>query len=301
VLGPLALLAGVGVEIAVLRSSATDLEWLAPILAGAGVAGAAALAFALSATARRWVLIGALGVLLLAPAVWSVQTLGHATSGTFPAGGPASASGGGPGGGGPGGGGPPGMGGGPGMGAGPGGAAGPGAAAGPNGMAPPGGTAPGMGGADGSGSGALPGPGGSASPGAGGSPGAMGGGGGPFGGDTSSVNAALEYAASHGGGTVAVSSQMGAGRFVSAGADVAAIGGFSGRESQVSIAWLADAVEQGRIRYVLADGGGGLPNDGRVGARDVMAAVAETCTPVSSVDGLYDCSGSVNALRAAAS
>ena len=30
-------------------------------------------------------------MLLLAPAAWAVQTLGHATSGTFPAGGPASA------------------------------------------------------------------------------------------------------------------------------------------------------------------------------------------------------------------
>jgi hypothetical protein len=32
-----------------------------------------------------------LGALLVAPAVWSAQTLGHATDGTFPAGGPAAA------------------------------------------------------------------------------------------------------------------------------------------------------------------------------------------------------------------
>ena len=42
---------------------------------------------------------GALGVLLIGPAIWSVETLGHPTSGTFPAGGPASAPMGGPGGG----------------------------------------------------------------------------------------------------------------------------------------------------------------------------------------------------------
>ena len=43
----------------------------------------------------------ALGALLLAPGAWAVQTLGHATSGTFPAGGPATrAAAGGPGGGG---------------------------------------------------------------------------------------------------------------------------------------------------------------------------------------------------------
>ena len=52
------------------------------------------------ARARR-ALAAALGALLIAPATWSVQTLGHATSGTFPAGGPARAAGGG---GGPGGG-----------------------------------------------------------------------------------------------------------------------------------------------------------------------------------------------------
>ena len=54
----------------------------------------------------RIVATAAVGVLLLAPASWAVQTLGHATSSTFPAGGPTSAQtmgGGGPGGGGGGG------------------------------------------------------------------------------------------------------------------------------------------------------------------------------------------------------
>ena len=51
---------------------------------------------------------------------------------------------------------------------------------------------------------------------------------------------------------------------------------------------------------MLTDGsGGGLPQDGRVGARDVMAAAAEVGTP-TSVDGLYDLSGHAQDLRALA-
>ena len=57
-------------------------------------------------------------------------------------------------------------------------------------------------------------------------------------------------------------------RAVSSGADVAALGGFSGRESEVSLDWLADRVEDGTIRWVLADGeGGGMANDGRTGSQ----------------------------------
>jgi len=78
---------------------------------------------------------------------------------------------------------------------------------------------------------------------------------------------------------------------VRSGADVVGIGGFSGRESQVTIAWLADAVESGRIRYVLMSGGTGLPNDGRTGADAVMAAVQAVGKPVSSASGLYDLQG----------
>ena len=130
-----------------------------------------------------------------------------------------------------------------------------------------------------------------------------GGGGGPgggnmFGGDTSSMTAALEYAAANGGGTIAVSSQSGAaGSLITSGADVAAIGGFSGRESQVTVEWLADAVEQGRIRYVLTEGADGLGNDSRIGSSQVMAAVEQVGTP-TTVDGLYDLSGLADELRA---
>jgi hypothetical protein len=115
-----------------------------------------------------------------------------------------------------------------------------------------------------------------------------GGGGTPFGGDTSSLADAVAYAKANGGGTIAVSSQSGAaGQLITSGADVAAIGGFSGRESEVSVEWLAQAVADGRIRYVLTDGANGLPNDGRTGASEVMAAV-EALGTRTSVDGLYD-------------
>jgi len=212
-------------------------------------------------------------VLLLAPASWAVQTLGHATEGTFPAGGPAQT----------------GFGGGPGRGAG-----------GPGGGgfgAPPGaGTRP-----------AAPPAGAGGRFGGGASPGGAGGGmGGGFGGDTAGLTQAVAYARQHGGGAVAISSQSGAAAsIISSDANVAGIGGFSGRESQVSTTWLADAVRSGRVRWVLAGGSGGFGgNDGRVGSSQVMAAVAKvgrkvTITSGSSTTTLYDLSGRADALAAA--
>lgn len=110
ILGAGAIGAGAITELVVISNSATELGWLVPLI----VIGSAGAAIALCAEApERWraiALAAGFGVLLLAPAIWSAQTLGHATSGTFPAGGPASAS----------------MMGGPGGGGGPGGAVGPG-------------------------------------------------------------------------------------------------------------------------------------------------------------------------------
>jgi len=128
--------------------------------------------------------------------------------------------------------------------------------------------------------------------------GATQGGGNPFGGNSQTLSAAVAYAKENGGGTIAVSSQSGAaGRLIGSGADVAAIGGFSGRESQVSTAWLADAVERGQIRWVLMDTADGIGNDGRIGSSEVMAAVEQVGTPVSGIDGLYDLEGQADALR----
>src|SRR3954447_17526848 len=113
VLAPLAVAAGVVTELAVLHNNPGQLAGLSTLLVVVGVVTAVALAGALPGRTRAILLGIALAVLLIAPASWSVQTLGHATSGTFPAGGPATAGfGGGPGGPGGGPGGPRGFGGG---------------------------------------------------------------------------------------------------------------------------------------------------------------------------------------------
>jgi hypothetical protein len=123
-----------------------------------------------------------------------------------------------------------------------------------------------------------------------------------FGGNSASLTTALAYIKANGGGTLAVSSQSAAAAaIISSDANVAGIGGFSGRESAVTPAWLADEVRQGKIRWVLSDGaGGGLRNDGRTGSTTAMAAVAAACKSVDA-NGvtLYDCAGQSAALAAA--
>ena len=280
-----AVLAGVVTELVVLHGNPGHLSWLPAVLVVLGLAAAVALVALRTRAVRAAVLAAALGLLLLAPASWAVQTLGHATSGTFPAGGPASAGfGGGPAGG-------PGRGGFPG-GAPPGGAAGSAAA---------GSGATGSG-STGSGSSSAGSTGGGFGPGAGGL------GGGPFGGDSAGLAKALAYVTQHGGGTIAVSSQTGAaGAIIQSGAKVAGIGGFSGRESEVDAQWLANAVRNGQIRWVLAGSNNGFGgNDGRVGSSKVMAAVEQvgkkvTITSGSSTITLYDLNGKADALSAIAS
>jgi 4-amino-4-deoxy-L-arabinose transferase-like glycosyltransferase len=268
VLAPLAVAAGIVAEVAILRDNPGELGWVAGLLVVAGAGAIFVLATTLDRRLRAIAVAVALGALLIAPGTWSAQTLGHAASGTFPAGGPpAAALRGGPGGGF----------GGRGAGFGP-----PGAGFGPRGGFGPGG---------GQAGGEFPG---------GGAGGGFSGGG-PFGGTTQSLSEAVAYVQHHGGGTIAVASQTGAaGELISSGAPVAGIGGFSGRESQVSVAWLADAVQSGKIRWLLTTGGGGLRFDGRTGADDVMAVAQKVGTKVSGVSGLYDLQGKAAALRAAA-
>jgi hypothetical protein len=240
-----------------------------------------------------------------------VDTLGHATNGTFPAGGPVSASlDDGPGrfASGRGGfGGPPGrFAGGSGTPLfGPGGGARSGSA---SGTLPPG--AP-PAGAFGGGGFAGGGPGG-AGPGGGPGPGGPGGGGRGFGGNPS-LTSALQYVSQHGGGTIAVSSQSGAAQaIIASGAKVAGIGGFSGRETSVTPQWLAGEVRSGSIRWVLTGGMGfGAARDGRAGSSVAFAAVAQACkrTTYSAAaasgtttfgsttnTALYDCAGRADAL-----
>jgi 4-amino-4-deoxy-L-arabinose transferase-like glycosyltransferase len=349
VAAPLAVLAGVIVELVVRADYPGQLTWLAPVLIVVGALAVLALVAFSSRKLRTAAIGAALAALLAAPAVWAFDTLGHATSGTFPAGGPASAESGGLGGPGGGFGGPGGLGGAGGRGGfgGPAGGSGrlggaPGQAGGPPGAAEagaggtgapqlfgsgqaggtagsaggaPGAVAPGSAGAT---SGTFPGPGGTRG---------FGGGalGAPMGGSVSS--AMLAYVKQHGGGTIAVASQSNAASSIVAGnTNVAGIGGFSGRESDVSVSWLAQEVRSGKIRWVLYEQssggpGGGVRGDTRTGAKTAMAAVARACeavtlassgagtssaTGASSAAGgsgaagtLYDCAGRATALASA--
>jgi hypothetical protein len=302
IVGPLAILAGVAVELAVRGQYPGQLTWLVPVLVVVGAFSALALAASRSRRVRVAAASAAVGALLLAPSVWALDTLGHATSGTFPAGGPASVAS--EGGGGFGGFGGRGGGQGPRAGAkepqlfGPAGPAG-GTGAGP-GFAQRAGPPPGITGGAGGRFG-----------GAGGAPGA----GGAFGGGESSVTTAVSYVKQHGGGTIAVSSQSSAASaIIKSDVEVAGIGGFSGRESEVSTSWLAQEVGAGRIRWVLVNQGrtgGALPGDTRTGSKTAMAAVAKACVRVTlpanststgtgaGASTLYDCQGRAAALTSA--
>jgi hypothetical protein len=305
ILGPIAIASGVAVELVIRGRYPGQLSWLVPFLIAVGALGAAALLVSNARRVRLLAVGSALLALLIAPASWAVDTLGYAASGTFPSGGPASAATG-----------PRGvspgrfgrpfgrlsargglLGGAPGQpplfGGGPGGPLQPGAI----GQGPPGGPSTGLhGGAHalGAGSGSV---------------------GGPFG-DARSIAGVLAYVRRHGGGTIAVSSQSSAAAaIIEKNADVAGIGGFSGRESKVSASWLAEEVRSGRIRWVLAESRAGrpvLPGDTRVGAKPAMSAVVSACRPaaVATVGAsktglaavsskLYDCHGRAGALAAA--
>jgi 4-amino-4-deoxy-L-arabinose transferase-like glycosyltransferase len=281
IVGPLALLGGLATEIMVIHRGATDVDGLIPLAIVAAVGGAVVLALRMPAKVRAVAVAAALGVLLIAPASWAVDTLGHATSATFPAGGPSSQ-------GGFGGGGGPGGAGGAGRGGFGGGTQG--------GFTPP--TQSGTTGTGSSTSGQATAPPGFSMQG-GAAGGGAAGGGGMFGGNTN-LTEAITYANAHGGGTIGVSSQQGAATaIIASGARVAGLGGFSGRESEVTEQWLAQAVRDGRIRYVLTDGtsaGGG--NDGRVGSTELMAIVQKVGRE-TSVSGMYDLQGKAAAILAA--
>jgi hypothetical protein len=154
------------------------------------------------------------------------------------------------------------------------------------------------GGLGGTGGGAGGGPGGAPTPGAGG--------GGMFGGNSASLNAAIKYAKAHGGGTIGVSSQSSASAaIISSNANVAGLGGFSGRESSVTASWIAMEVRSGHLRWVIVDNRGGFqaPGDTRQGSQAAMDVVAKTCKAVkiktsSGTITMYDCQGRASAIQA---
>jgi 4-amino-4-deoxy-L-arabinose transferase-like glycosyltransferase len=314
IVGAVAIGAGAIVELVVIDNSASDLNWLVVPLVVVAVAAIGALLFAdalsgrTGAPAERTGRRGAsparirmaalavgLGILLVGPAIWSVDTLGHPTSSTFPAGGPESAS----------------SMGGPGGGAGGFGGMGGGAGAGSGGLPSFGGSEsggpPSFGGSESAVVPALPGSesgkgafgrlfgkGTESSTGTGGPPslagaaagGMSGGPGGMFGGeDLSSI---LEYTEAHGGGTIAVDSQSGASSsIIEEGAEVAGIGGFSGKESSVSTSWLEGRIDSGAITWIYTSGLGstsGAPGggDSRTGSESAIDTAVESCTKVPS-------------------
>jgi 4-amino-4-deoxy-L-arabinose transferase-like glycosyltransferase len=290
VLAPVAIAAGVVTELVVLGTIG-NLSWAYPLIIAVGGGSALLLTISLSSRIRVALVAVALAALLAAPTTWAAETVGHATSSTFPAGGPASAESSGAGG--PGGG----------FGARPGGGFG-----GHGGL-------PGAGGGLG-GHGGLPGAGGgfggrgSGLPNGGGFGGGSGAG---FGGDSQSVTAALSYVKAHGGGTIGVESQStAASAILSSHAAAAGLGGFSGKESSVTPQWLAMEVKAGRLRWLLNTGTtvGGLPGDTRTGSDKAFDVAEKVCQKVTLSTGsgtsatgastLYDCQGDAAAILSAA-
>jgi 4-amino-4-deoxy-L-arabinose transferase-like glycosyltransferase len=290
--GTAALAAGVVCEYVVLHNYSGQLAWLRVVLPiVCGLAAVALFAFR-RVRVRIWAMGLGTAALLIAPTVWAFDTLGYATAATFPAGGPASAVVGGPGGGGFG-------------------------RAFAGGRLPRGSVRPRTGAPDpnifagrgaappqGAGARALfgnqgPGAGIPAFGGRGFGPGGFGRGG--FGAD-GSLSPAETYVKTHGGGTIAVSSQSSAASaIITNDARVAGIGGFSGRESVPTVSWLAQEVSSGHIRWVLAGttvGTGGIGADSRPGATAALNAAARACKPVKAISTLYDCAGRAAALRA---
>jgi 4-amino-4-deoxy-L-arabinose transferase-like glycosyltransferase len=309
--GPLGIAAATTTELLVLRDYPGQLSWLAPVLIAVGAIAALALIGLRQRVVRLSALAGALAALLIAPSIWAADTLGYPTSSTFPAGGPQDLAMGGAGG--------PGRGRGH-LGSGRGGFPGAGLqlfgnASGGAPSQPPEAQAGGPPSVQAAAPVVVPGGSGgfqgrAGGPGSGGAPPGGFGGGGMFGSDAS-LTKILSYTKTHGGGTIAVSSQSSAAQaIISSNADVAGIGGFSGRESDVSVAWLAHEVSSGQIRWVLDEEGSGgsggfqAPAETRPGAKAAMAAAARACQLVNTGSAttagtLYDCQGRAAALSRA--
>ncbi len=303
ILAPLAVVAGVVVELVVRGRYAAQLDWLPALLIVVGLLAVVALIAFSSRVVRLAALGGVLAALLIAPGVWAFDTLGYATSSTFPAGGPESAE----------------TIGGGGFGAPGGGFGGPrrlgAAGATPQLFGPAGSAAAGTPGEPQSAA-SPPGQAGGGFPPLGGGPGGAGargagfgfgfGGAGAFGGGEGSLTSVISYVSKHGGGPIAVSSQStAASAIIASDASVSGIGGFSGRESDVSVSWLAGEVAAGKIRWVVGEAtgqgggvGGRLPGDTRTGSKTAIGAVAAACkkvtlsaTSTSTAGSLYDCQG----------
>ena len=279
--GAAALAAGVICEFVVLHNYSGQLGWLRVLLpAACGTAAVALVAVRHRPRVRMSAMALGTAALLIAPTVWSFDTLGYATSSTFPSGGPAADS--------------TVFGGCGGLGS-------------RTLFGPPAGRFVARQGASAQSLFGGP-PGGGAAAGSGGvgrfgqNPFA---GGGLFGrlfGGALAGNASLTqveaYISAHGGGTLAVSSQSNAAcAIIADNSKVAGIGGFTGAESDPSIAWLAEEVASRHIRWVLANAGlAGFGLGGRPGATAALNAAARACVSVKAFPSLYDCAGRASEL-----
>ncbi len=123
-------------------------------------------------------------------------------------------------------------------------------------------------------------------------------------GNSSSIAAALKYAKAHTPGTrwaLIVTSEQAAAPYVIRGESVAAMGGFTGRETVLTPSYLASLVRKGEARYFLLDGTGGM---GFRQSNDAVSLVTSVCTKRSFGGGssggtLYDCAGKAAAIAAA--
>ena len=113
----------------------------------------------------------------------------------------------------------------------------------------------------------------------------------------------------HGAGSrwaLIVSSEQEAATYVIKGDSVAAMGGFTGRETVLTNAYLSRLVRVGQARYFLLGGKGGFGGPG--GTSNAAASTIEsTCSQVSSSawsssassgggGSLYDCAGRADAI-----
>src|SRR5206468_2862725 len=128
---------------------------------------------------------------------------------------------------------------------------------------------------------------------------------GGFGG-SSDIAAALSYVKTHGATkrfALIVSSEQEAATYVIKGESVAAMGGFTGRETVLTNSFLARLVPPGEARYFLLGGSGGFGPGG--GSNAAASTIESACTQVSSSalsssssssGTLYDCSGKADAI-----
>jgi 4-amino-4-deoxy-L-arabinose transferase-like glycosyltransferase len=259
------------------------LPWLQPLVAVTAVVAAGLLVVlavpGVAETKRRRLVVSvaALSVatagFLVAPAAWSESTLEAPVNGTFPGAGPDFVSG---------------LGGSSGgrfvFGGGPGGGA-------RGGFTPPPGAGQFGGPPTGARAGGFGGPGGAS-------------------GDSTDIAAALRYAESHGAASrfaLIVSSEQEAASDVVKGENVAAMGGFTGRETVLTSSYLSSLVRSGQARYFLLGGGGGFGPGGQSNA--ATSLIESACTAVSSSawssgstssgSTLYDCAGKADAIARA--